>query len=301
MKAAADRVQAERNRVVKQLQEQDRLLKAATCNTETELQVALTDKVNLRKELGKIKGEHARLLQSSSTAQQTAATQKELLERTIEKLQGELSMAQKEEEAMRKDLEASKNELCLVVTKLEGEKSSLETQLSEAKREVGSLSSALQSQQDENSTLMGKLGNLHGKFKMSDLEVLQGVSRPAGVVVSQTLESALASHTRLHLHSQSLHQELRGREQVTLKHRLQAQSEIRKHQVEVEKLQRLLTSTHSENNRALESFQKALDMVTVDNRRLAQRLKQAVVINRSLHCKLEQGRDQCQATITPRA
>ncbi|GLD52895.1 coiled-coil domain-containing protein 150 isoform X1, partial [Lates japonicus] len=293
--------------------------------TERELDPSHTDIKNLSFFREKLKEEHAHLYQSSSIAQEMAGTQKELLERTIERQQGELSAAHKEEEAIRKDLENSKQMLCSVVTKLEGEKSSLETHLSEAKREVGSLSSALQSQQDENRRLMGKVTALEqqmqadqmlkdlterdktaygkGKLKMSELEALQHVCGPARDVVSQTLESILASHTRLQVNSQPLHQELGGREQelTTLKKdRLQAQTEIRNHQVEVEKLQQLLTSTHSKNNRALESLQKALDTVTVDNKRLAQSLKQAVSTNSSLHRKLEQGRNQYQAIISLR-
>lgn len=42
---------------------------------------------------------------------------------------------------------------------------------------------------------------------------MQGVCGPAGGVVSQTLENILASHTRLHLSSQTLQQELGGQEQ----------------------------------------------------------------------------------------
>lgn len=54
---------------------------------------------------------------------------------------------------------------------------------------------------------------------MSELEALQHVCGPARDVVSQTLESILASHTRLQVNSQTLHQELGGREQelTTLK------------------------------------------------------------------------------------
>ncbi|KAL7400677.1 hypothetical protein ABVT39_015965 [Epinephelus coioides] len=267
-------LKAERSRAVHQLQQQDLQLETATRSIQTELQVALTDKVNLQLELQKLTGEHAQLLQSSSTARETASTQRELLERTIERLRGELSTARREEAAVRKDLQSLKNKLSLVVTKLEGERSSLETQLTEAKQEAGSLSSALQRQQDENRRLMGKV---------SELEALQGVSCPAGGAVSQTLENILASQT--------LQQEL-----STLKtHRLQAQREIRKHQAEVEKLQRLLTSTHAKNNRA-----KASDSAKVDNKRLAQSLEQAVLTNSSLRSKLEQTRDQYQAAITLR-
>ncbi|KAM7399759.1 hypothetical protein PAMP_019004 [Pampus punctatissimus] len=327
-------LKAERSRTVKQLQEQDLLLEAARHNTQAELQVALTDKVNLQMELEKLKGEHAQLWHSSSIAQETAATQKELLEQTIKRLRGEVCTSKKEEEAMRKHLESSKAEL-------EGERGALKSQLSEAKLEVGSLSSALQSQQDNNKRLRGKVTALEQqqhalqqvdqtlkdqtdsknkpayekeKLKISELEALQSVCDPARNVVSQTLENILASHTRLQLNSQTLQQELGGREQELdpfKKDRLQAQREIRKHQTEVEKLQQLLTSSHSENNRAslntsrqksgqLQSLQKALDTATVDNKRLAKSLEQAVSTNSSLHSKLEQARDQYQGTITLR-
>ncbi|KAM7413644.1 hypothetical protein PAMA_020840 [Pampus argenteus] len=334
LKAAADRVQAERSRMVK---EQDLLLEAARHNAQAELQVALTDKVNLQMELEKLKSEHAQLWHSSSIAQETAATQKELLERTIKRLRGEVYTAKKEDEAMREHLESSKAELFLIVTKLEGERGALESQLSEAKLEVGSLSSALQSQQDKNKRLMGKVTALEQqqhalqqvdqtlkdqtdsknkpsyekeKLKVSELEALQSVCDPARNVVSQTLENILASHTRLQINSQTLHQELAGREQELdplKKDRLQAQREIRKHQTEVEKLQQLLTSSHSENNRA--SAVKVLTAIslstpagvrTVDNKRLAKSLEQAVSTNSSLHSKLEQARDQYQGTITLR-
>ncbi|XP_042269422.1 coiled-coil domain-containing protein 150 [Thunnus maccoyii] len=323
-------LKAERSRTVKQLQEQDLLLEAARHNIQAELQVVLTDKASLQMELEKLKGEHAQLQQSSSIAQETAVTQRELLERTIERLRGEVCTAKKEEDAMRKHLEGSKAELCLIVTKLEGERSTLETQLSEAKLEVGSLSSALQSQQDENRKLMGKVTALEqqqhalqqvdqtlkyrtdnknklafdeGKLKISELEALQNFCDPAGKVVSQTLENILASHTRFQLNSQTQQQELGGREQeldTLKKDRLQVQREIRKHQTEVEKLQQLLTSSHSKNNGALESLQKALDTATVDNKRLAKSLEQAVLTNSSLHSKLEQARDWYQGTITLR-
>lgn len=50
--------------------------------------------------------------------------------------------------------------------------------------------------------------------------------------------------------------------------RLQAQREIRKHQVEVEKLQRLLTSTHSKSNRAVRThhfFNRCIHIHTLYN------------------------------------
>ncbi|XP_053176768.1 coiled-coil domain-containing protein 150 isoform X2 [Scomber japonicus] len=315
-------LKVERSRTVKQLQEQNLQLESARRNIQTELQVVLTDKVNLQMELEKLKGEHDQLRQSSLIAQETALTQKELLERTFERQRGELCAAKKEEEAVKKHLEGFKAELCLVVTKLEGERSSLENQLSEAKLEVGSLMSALQSQRDENKRLMGKvhalqqtdqtlkdrnsknmLANKEGKLKIDELEVLQSVYDPAGKAVSQTLENILVSHNRLQLKSQIQQQELGGQEQeldTLKKDRLQVQRDIRKHQTEVEKLQQLLTSSHSKNNGAFESLQKSLDTAAVDNKRLAKSLELAVSTNSSLHSRLEQARDQYQGTITLR-
>lgn len=50
----------------------------------------------------------------------------------------------------------------------------------------------------------------------------------------------------------------------------------------------------------LQSVQRALDSSAVDNKRLAQSMERAVLTNSSLHRKLEQARDQHQATITLR-
>ncbi|KAM4628410.1 coiled-coil domain-containing protein 150 [Polymixia lowei] len=305
-------LKAERSCVVKQLQEQDLLLEAARCNIHAELQAALSDKVNLQMELEKLKANHAQLLHSSTIAQETAVTQKELLERTIKSLRGELNTVKKEEEEVRKDQEGSKNELCMVVTKLEGERSALESQLSEAKREAGSLSSALQRQEEENRRLMRKIATMeqqqtsvdelqgelkclkevkaaslvqHKTNKLCKPEAWRGVSSPGGSVIGQTLENVLASHTRLQLNTQALQQELGGRGQelaMLKKDRLQAQRELQRHQAEVEKLQELLTSTHSKNHKALESLRKALHTTKVDSNRLARSLEQAVLTNSSL-------------------
>ncbi|XP_028276106.1 coiled-coil domain-containing protein 150 isoform X3 [Parambassis ranga] len=277
----------ERSRVVKQLQEQDLLLEAARRNIQTELQMALRDKACLRKELEKLRGEHAHLLQRSSTAHETAATQKQ----TIERLQGELSTVRKECET-RKNVEPSNDQVRPVVTKLEGERSVLDAELREARREVGCLRSALHKQQDETKRLIAKMATLEQQ------QTLQGVCEPAEGAVSQTLENILSSHGRLN--RQTLHKEQAGAEQEPAFHkkdRLQAQREMKKHQAEVEKLQGLLIVTQSRNSRAQESLQKALVTAREDNKRLARSLEQAVSTSTSLHRKLDKTREQYQATI----
>ncbi|KAK2846850.1 hypothetical protein Q5P01_009849 [Channa striata] len=299
---------ADRSQLLKQLKEQDLLLKASR---RTDLQMALTDSVCLQKELEKLKGEHAELLQSFSIAQETADNHKELLERVVERLQGELSMAQKQEEARRKDLEDSKHELRLVVTKLEAEKSRLETQLGKAKQEAASLSSALQAEQDETRRLLGKVASLEQhqqveqmlkdklphekrKLKMSEMET-RGLHGPpgSGISLEDCTGFKLSSHVR--------HQEVQEQEVETLRNdRLKAHREIRKHRVEVEKLQQILTSSNSNNNKAIQSLQKALDTAKGDNNRLAHSLEQAVLTNCSLQSKLEQVRDQYQTTVSLR-
>ncbi|KAG7235374.1 hypothetical protein INR49_032714 [Caranx melampygus] len=221
---------------------------------------------------------------SCSTAQQT-----------IDRLQVELSAAQREQDATRKELEGSKDQLCLVVTKLEDEKKRLETQLSDAQR-----------QQEENKKLMGNVATPQhkqanpmpkelneknmfvyqgGKFKTSELETSQSVS------LSQSLGHILTSNTRVRLQQE---QEL-----VNLKDRLKAQREIRKHQEEVEKLQRLLTSSHSENNRALkvtveDSSTRSGDLSEA-NDRLQQRvfdLERAVSTQRGWSRGLQEEQDE---------
>ncbi|XP_026219923.1 coiled-coil domain-containing protein 150 isoform X2 [Anabas testudineus] len=246
-------LKADRNLVLQQLHKQDLLLTTVRRNIHTELQEALTDNFFLQKELEKLKGENAQLLQSSCVAQETLDTQRELLEQISERLQQELNTAQKKEE------------LCFIVTKLEGERSSMETQLIQAKREAESLSSALQSQQDENRRLMGKMDTLEQQQMLRDL----GENKPA----YEKLKSGLQHN------SQTLHQELGGLDQelASLKgDRLQAQREIRKHQNEVEKLQRLLTYSHWKNNRALKMTVKDSSTRSGDQAKTNQELEQRV-------------------------
>ncbi|XP_034404714.1 coiled-coil domain-containing protein 150-like isoform X2 [Cyclopterus lumpus] len=182
----AERRWALRTRLIEQLRNQDLLLEATRRNAHSELQVALTDKVNLQLELEKLKDGHSRLLQSSSAAREAAATQREVLERTIERLRGELSTARQQESGT----------------------------------------------------------------EFREQEAADG----------QTLETNQASRDELHLKQED-------------SARLQAQREIGKHRAEVEKLQWLLTSTHSKSSRALESLQKASDAARVINKRLAQSLE----------------------------
>ncbi|KAM6970137.1 coiled-coil domain-containing protein 150 [Aplochiton taeniatus] len=237
-------VKAERTRVVKQLREQDLLLEAARRNIQDELQRALSDKVKLHMELETLKADHAQLQQSSMVAQETAVTQKELLERTIERLQGELSVALTEREAVRTDRDRAKTEMCLVVTKLEAERVVLEDQLSTVKREAGSLSSALQRQQEENRRLVEKMadlkhqqvqqmlqeltdnknqlayenGKLQTRVRELEMELHDSTMSPvhrdkAGGQGSQTLDDVLVSHSRLQQDTESLKHELGAKEQ----------------------------------------------------------------------------------------
>ncbi|XP_015217235.2 coiled-coil domain-containing protein 150 isoform X1 [Lepisosteus oculatus] len=150
-------LQVEKERMAQKLQEQDLLLDAARRNIQGELQAALSDRLRLQKELEALRAEHAKLQQSSTVAQETAVTQKELLDCTVERLRGELGTTIQERDAARKERNSVQTELQSAMRRLEEEKASLETELTETKLEVGSLSSALQKQEEENQSLMGRL------------------------------------------------------------------------------------------------------------------------------------------------
>uniref|UniRef100_W5MR79 Si:dkey-75b17.1 n=1 Tax=Lepisosteus oculatus TaxID=7918 RepID=W5MR79_LEPOC len=150
-------LQVEKERMAQKLQEQDLLLDAARRNIQGELQAALSDRLQLQKELEALRADHAKLQQSSTVAQETAVTQKELLDRTVERLRGELGTTIQERDAARKERNSVQTELQSAMRRLEEEKASLETELTETKLEVGSLSSALQKQEEENQSLMGRL------------------------------------------------------------------------------------------------------------------------------------------------
>ncbi|MBN3314676.1 CC150 protein, partial [Atractosteus spatula] len=164
----------EKERMAQKLQEQDLLLDAARRNIQGELQAALSDRLRLQKELEALHADHAKLQQSSTVAQETAVTQKELLDRTVERLRGELGTTIQERDAARKERNGVQTELQSAMRKVEEEKASLETELTETKLEVGSLSSALQKQEEENQSLMGRLVAMeHQQVRNQTLEHAQ--------------------------------------------------------------------------------------------------------------------------------
>ncbi|KAI1893855.1 hypothetical protein AGOR_G00127960 [Albula goreensis] len=129
-------LKAERERVLRQLQDQDLLLDAARRNIQAELQGALKDRLRLQKEIEALRSDHQQLQQSSKVAQETAATQREVLESTINRLQGQLSGSGKKE-SVKRERDRILTEIQSVVSNLEMERNSLQTELTKAKsREV---------------------------------------------------------------------------------------------------------------------------------------------------------------------
>ncbi|MBN3298522.1 CC150 protein, partial [Amia calva] len=150
-------LKADKERLEQKLQEQDLLLDAARHNIQSELQGALSDRLQLQRELEALRADHAQLRQRSAITQETAVTQRELLEQTIDRLRGELETALRERDVARKDGESAKTQLQSTVGRLQEVKAALETELTETKLEAGSLSSALKKQEEENRGLMGRL------------------------------------------------------------------------------------------------------------------------------------------------
>ncbi|XP_073780099.1 coiled-coil domain-containing protein 150 isoform X13 [Danio rerio] len=157
LRAAADQVQAERDRVSKHLKEQDLLLDTARRNIQAELQRAITEKLSLQKELETLKVEHSRLQQSSVFSQETAVNHLQMLEQTIERLKGEIGSAVRDGEMLREERDHIHSQMSSAVCLLEKEKNILETQLTEIKAELTTVNSALQKQTEENKELMESL------------------------------------------------------------------------------------------------------------------------------------------------
>ncbi|ROL55237.1 Coiled-coil domain-containing protein 150 [Anabarilius grahami] len=314
-------MKAERDRVSKHLKEQDLLLDTARRNIQAELQGTISEKLVLQKELETLKMDHSKLQQSSTVSQETAVTHQQMLERTIERLQGELSCAVRDGETMREERDHIKSEMNSAIFLLKKEKNVLETQLSEIKVELTTVNSALQKQKEENKELLENLAALkhqqarvqqmavdlktlkadctqhsqtNTKLQISytqmqrenqtlkeQLDALQQQHRDTNEI-AQTLENVLLSHTRLQQNTRTLHAELResAQELNTLRReRLQAIKEIQGLESEVE-------NHNTTNNEKVESLLKALDEAQLDNRKLAQSLKQALQENHNAQEKL---------------
>ncbi|XP_019906553.2 coiled-coil domain-containing protein 150 [Esox lucius] len=172
----------------------------------------------------------------------------------------------------------------------------LEAQLRQAQGELVSAVAARNKALMDSRILRGCLDQLQERHqdKLSELEVRLGVSHQGGGNVTQTLESVLASHSRLQHNTETLQQELGGREQELVTLRLQAQRKIQRLQLEVQKLQDIMTTTHSEKTEMVESLRKALDVTRLDNKKLAQSLEQAVLANSTLQANFDQARHQYQ-------
>ncbi|XDV31841.1 hypothetical protein PO909_002790 [Leuciscus waleckii] len=142
-------IKAERDHVSKHLKEQDLLLDTARRNIQAEIQVTISEKLTLQKELEALKVDHSELQQSSTVSQVTAVSHQQMLEQTIQRLQGELSRAGRDGETLR--------EMNSAIFLLKKEKNILETQLSDIKVELTTVNSALQKQKEENEELMESL------------------------------------------------------------------------------------------------------------------------------------------------
>ncbi|XP_032362987.1 coiled-coil domain-containing protein 150 [Etheostoma spectabile] len=272
----------------------------------SECQVLQVQVQTSRQQLEEEKDRGRQLEEHCQELKEQTAMKDSLVSELKTELKSERSRVVKQLQERDLQMEAARR-LQLELEKLEGEHAQLiqrcsiaqETEVTQRElleQTIERLQGELNTAKKEKAAMRKDLAGL--KHKIGELEALQGVCGPAGAVASQTLESILAPHTSPQLNRRNLQQKLGCREQelATLKiDRLQAQREIQKYQEEVEKLQRLLTSAHSKNNKA-----KASDTAKVDNKRLAQSLEQAVLTNSSLHSKLEQARDQHQAAITLR-
>ncbi|KAJ7990627.1 hypothetical protein DPEC_G00302350 [Dallia pectoralis] len=225
------------------------------------------------------------------------AYEKGSLQTQVDQLQEEvreLKVARAESVQQRKRSSVLKNKYTQTLTCYE-----LEAQLRQAQWELTSAVTARNEALMDSQALRGQLDQLldQHKEKLSEFEGRLGVSKHGGGNGTQTLESILATHSRLQHNTETLQQELGGREQelVTLRRdRLQDRREIQRLQLELEKLQDIMTTTHDETNKMLEPLQKAMDVTRLDNKKIAQSLKQAMVANSALQANMDQARHQHQ-------
>ncbi|XP_019378426.1 PREDICTED: coiled-coil domain-containing protein 150, partial [Gavialis gangeticus] len=153
-------LKAEQEKMTQKLQEQDLLLDAARANIMEELQNVQKEKAQLQRQLETLRSEHATCKQKASIAEQTATTQKELLESTITRLRGELETALRERASLLMEKEGHQQEIEKTASEVIQERNQLEIELTENKLEMGAMRSTLQTLEEENMRLMGRLAAL---------------------------------------------------------------------------------------------------------------------------------------------
>ncbi|KAL0973355.1 hypothetical protein UPYG_G00202390 [Umbra pygmaea] len=241
------------------------------------------------------------MLKELTDSKNKLAYEKGALQHRVDKLQEELqALSVSEKVQQRKQSSVLENKY----TQLRSERSSLKltchklkAQLRKAQGELASAVAARNEALRDSLNLKEQLGQLQKQHrdKLCELEGCLGVSQQGGGSVAQTLENVLASHSRLQHDTETLQQELGGREQelVTLKRdRLLAQKETQRLQAEVEKLTDIMATSHFKKNKM--SMQEALDLAQLDNKKLAQSLEQAVLANSTLQANLDRTKDQHQ-------
>ncbi|KAK1168379.1 hypothetical protein AOXY_G9139 [Acipenser oxyrinchus oxyrinchus] len=240
----------QQQRVVQKLQEQDLLLDVARANIQGELQVALSEKLQLQKHLEALRSEHAQLQLHFQAAEKTTSAQRELRDTTIARLQGELEAAVREREAARREWESTEAEMRKAVSGITEEKNMFEAELTENKLEVGALSSALQKQEEENRRLLERL---------AALEHQQHAQQQVEHVLAELTESKTSwrhDKGKLQTHVQQLQQEL------------QALAGAQSDSVHLRKLNTALESKYCQVNTELSSCK-------ISTQRLEAQLKQA--------------------------
>nr|XP_014344292.1 PREDICTED: coiled-coil domain-containing protein 150 [Latimeria chalumnae] len=133
------------------------------------------------------------------------------------------------------------------------------------------------------------------KQKIAKLQCQLADSKQDNSKMATTLENVLASHSKLQKALEKLQTELgcRDTEIAGLRRdRSQGQQKIQRLEAEVEELQAKLTTRETEYCNQVEPFQKVLEEVRRDNKKLALSLEQALQTNISLQGQLSHAQDE---------
>ncbi|XP_059802246.1 coiled-coil domain-containing protein 150-like isoform X5 [Hypanus sabinus] len=311
----------EQERMEEKLHEQELLLDAARAHISANLQCALNEKQELKKELEVLRVEYNKIQQKFETVQKKTITQQKVLESEIVNLKENVKTSVKECECIKQEKEAQMDQANCIIDNITKEKNILEKQVTENQQmqqqleqvleevknsksklacdkeklqsRVQQLQEELQHRSDvssENVQLQKANTLLETKYsQIVNLQPYLSDSKQDNSQMTTTLKNVLISHRQHHQTIKKLKAVLGQRimEVYTLQQdKSQAQVILQSLHAELEYLQNQLANMEAQHSIQEMPFQKGLEVCRQENQKLAQSLEQTLHASNNLQIKL---------------
>ncbi|XP_051874578.1 coiled-coil domain-containing protein 150 [Pristis pectinata] len=231
-------LKGEQEKMKEKLYEQELLLDAARASFSAELQCAVNEKQQLKKELEALRVEYMEAQQKFETVEKKTITQQKLLESEITNLKENLKTSVNECEHIKQEKETQIDQANNIIDNITKEKKILQKQVTENQFKVDALTAALKKQETENGHLVECLAALEHQ-QQTQQQLKQVLDE-----MSESKNKLAYDKGRLQSRVQQLQEELQ--------HRSDASSE----NVQLRKVNALLETKYSQVQLVLEQKEK---------------------------------------------